>query len=509
MHFKHTPRQQKNDLNYYILEGATWAIMYYIGVIFLVPYLIKFNATTMEIGLINTLPIFLASFSVLFSYVFLKHFKSEKHFVLFFTALEAFFWVPLAFIGYISNNHLAVWLVILCYCLIMLCEQFPMGVYREWIGKVFNKSTIVENNAKKQIILNLVSIAPLLLAGVLLDTITTNAIFGFTIIFLIAGFFRFWSVVAMSKMSQTEDQETLKRDSKEKSKPVHKVFKDVVLKNKSFVYFLVVVSLIYFAMYIASPFYKYYFLEILHFSYKQYAFLEIGSILGLVLSYYYWGKVCDRYGSTKVLKAIILFLPAYPVLVMVFGNNAFLLFLLNVIDGTLMAGLTLSIFGYFYQNIKTDLVHHMSFFLIAQSTAMLLGAVVGGYIATNERFWFMGVEKYGLMLVFAISVLFRAFAIGFSGRIKDTNKSQINLPRSILLQKPIMFGLSEFLYFTRNKTRSISAEIKAERKELRARLNKQKREIEKSINALASKEKQIFEKITEIEKKNMKPKGRP
>ena len=254
-------------------------------------------------------------------------------------------------------------------------------------------------------------------------------------------------------------------------------------------------------MYIAAPYYRYYFLDVLNFSYKQYVFLEIGSILGLVLSFYYWGKICDKYGSTKVLKATILFLPIYPFLVMAFGNRVWLLFFLNVLDGALMAGLTLGIFGYFYQNIKSDLIHHMSFFLIFQSFAMLLGTIVGGYISSNPRFWFMGVERYGLLLIFSISMIFRIFTIGFIGKIKDTNRSKINLPKNILLQKPIMFGLNQFLHFTRTEGEILGKGIEKEEKELRKQLIKQGKVIERNIKSLANKERQLFEKITSIEKK--------
>ena len=504
MQFKHTLEQQKNDLKHYILEGICWATMYYIGVVFLVPYLITLKANTMEIGLINTLPLFLASFSVLFSYDILKYFKSEKHFVMFFLAIQAFFWIPLALVGYFFNNHFVVWTIIIIYCIIVLAEQFTVGVYREWIGKVFDAARIVENNAKKQIVLNLFSIFPLFLAGFILDSIQKNTTVGFTVIFIIAGIFRFGSVYMMSKMSQTEDQKDLIEESKKNSKPVFKVFKDVVVKNKQFMYFLVIVSLIFFSMYIAAPFYRYYFLEILNFSYKQYVFLEIASILGLVLSFYYWGKICDKYGSTKVLKAIILFLPVYPFLVIAFGSNVWLLFFLNVLDGALMAGLTLGIFGYFYQNIKSDLIHHMSFFLIFQSGAMLLGTLVGGYISSNPRFWIMGVEKYGLLLIFSISIVFRIFTIGFIGKIKDTNNKQIDLPRNILLQKPIMFGLNQFLHFTREEGKVLEKNIKKEQTELKKELVKQSKKIEKNIKVLAHKERKIFEKITEIEKKKGK-----
>lgn len=496
MEFKQTANQQKKDLKYYLTDGIFWAGMYYLGLVFLVPYLISLKASTFQIGLLNVLPIFIASFFGLLSYDLVKYFKSQKHFVVFFIALQAFFWIPLALVGFIIKSKVVVWLVIIFYCLITIMEQLPYPVYREWIGKLFDTSKIVQYTSRKQLIQSLFSILPLFLAGVVMDAISKNNVaYGFSIIFIVAGLFRFGSVVVMSKMSETENQEHLTKKSQEMSKPVFKVFNNLVLKNKQFLYFITIVSLIYFSMYIAAPYYRYYFLNILLFDYKQYIILEIGSILGLVLSFYYWGKICDKFGATKVLKAIILFLPVYPLFVILFGNNVLLLFLLNLFDGVLMAGLTLSIYGYFYQNVKYDMINHMSFFMIFQSTAMLLGSIIGGIISTTPKFWYMGLEAYGLLLIFGISILFRLFTIGFVNKIEDKNKDEINIPKNILLQRPIIFGVTQFLNFTKAEGEVILLEMYREVKDLKKGLKKEEKTINKKIDELTNKEKELFKSI--------------
>lgn len=508
MEFKQTEKQQKKDLKYYLSDGIFWAGMYYLGLVFLVPYLLSLKASTFQIGLINVLPIFIASFFGLLSYDLVKYFKSEKQFVIFFIALQAFFWIPLALVGYLIKSKLVVWLVIIFYCIITIMEQLPYPVYREWIGKIFDTSKIVRYTSRKQLIQSLFSILPLFLAGFIMDAINkSDAALGFCIIFIVAGLFRFGSVIVMSKMSQTENQEHLTQKSQEMSKPVFKVFNNLVLKNKQFLYFITIVALIYFSMYIAAPYYRYYFLNILLFDYKQYIILEIGSILGLVLSFYYWGKICDKFGATKVLKAIILFLPVYPLMVILFGNNVLLLFLLNVFDGVLMAGLTLSIYGYFYQNVKYDMINHMSFYMIFQSTAMLLGSIVGGIIATTPKFWYMGVEKYGLFLIFGISILFRLFTMGFINKIEDKNKDEINIPKKILLQRPIIFGVTQFLNFTKAEGKVILLGLYNEVKELKKGLKNQEKTINKKIEKLDYKEKELLKSINkhrEIEKPEKK-----
>lgn len=457
--FNQTIQQQKKDYRYFILDGVFWAIMYYVSIIFLVPYLLSFGATSLQIGLLQTLPIVVASFFGLFSYSLLKYFNSKKQMIVVFAILQAFFWLPLAFAGYLFNNQFIIWLVVILYSLIQIMEHIPLPVYRDWIGKIFVKNKIVTFVAQKQTIMNIISIIPLLLAGFMLDTITkTNAALGFTFIFISVGFFRFASAIYLSKMSKTETKEDILKETKKMTKPVFSVFKKVVLRDRKFLYFLLVVFALYLSMNIASPYYRFYFLEILHLNYTNYILIEISSILGLVFSLYYWGNISDKFGTTKVLKATVIFLPIYPLAVILLGRNILGLSLLGFFDGVVVAGFTISIYGYFYQNIKTDnIIHHLSFFVIFQSIAVLIGSIIGGVISSNSFFWYRGIQAYGLLLIFYISFCLRTFTIIYFTNIKDqglvADKKSISLARGIVLQAPVVFGMNRLINYI-SRTRS-------------------------------------------------------
>jgi predicted MFS family arabinose efflux permease len=258
-------------------------------------------------------------------------------------------------------------------------------------------------------------------------------------------------------MSKTETKEDILKETKKMTKPVFSVFKKVVLRDRKFLYFLLVVFALYLSMNIASPYYRFYFLEILHLNYTNYILIEISSILGLVFSLYYWGNISDKFGTTKVLKATVIFLPIYPLAVILLGRNILGLSLLGFFDGVVVAGFTISIYGYFYQTIKTDnIIHHLSFFVKFPSIAVLIGSIIGGVISSNSFFWYRGIQAYGLLLIFYISFCLRTFTIIYFTNIKITGslltkKAQV-LARGIVLQAPVVFGMNRLInYISRTK----------------------------------------------------------
>jgi MFS family permease len=484
--FKQSPRQQKKDYTFFLLDGVFWAIMYYISIVFLIPYLLHFGATSLQIGLLQTLPIVIASFFGLFSYSLLKYFNSKKQMVVLFAILQAFFWLPLAFAGYLFNNTFIIWLVIFLYALIQIMEYAPLPVYRDWIGKIFAKNKIVTFVARKQTIMNIISIVPLLLAGFYLDFfIDKNTTFAFTLLFIFVGFFRFASAIYLSKMSKTESRKEIITETKKMTKPVFSVFKKLVLKNKKFLYFLLVVSALYLSINIASPYYRYYFLEILNLSYTNYILIEISSILGLVFSFYYWGSISDIFGTTKVLKATVIFLPIYPLAVILLGKNILALSLLGFFDGVVLAGFTISIYGYFYQQIRSDFIHHISFFVIFQSVAVLIGSLIGGVISSNNFFWYRGIQAYGLLLIFYISFCLRTFTVIYFANLKDQDfvkdRKSISLARGIVLQAPVIFGMNRLINYISKTRTNIDRKILTTRKKIDKNLSKTRKNLSKTI----------------------------
>jgi MFS family permease len=451
MDFKQNKEQQKRDLKYSILDGINWAVMYYLLTVFLTPYIIFLGANSLEVGLIEGLPIFVASFFSLIAFSILRKFNSKKALVVFFCLIQATVCILFAVSYYFFENILLIWIIIFLFIIFNISVSISHTIYTDWISHIFNLKKIGSFQSKKDLFIQLFSIVPLVLGGLLLDILGTSAFnekvyLGFTIIFIVAGLFRYISTYFLNKMNQTEDREDIKKEEDKYNKPILSVFKKEILKDHSFRYFLIVIVFIFFSLYISAPFNKYYLIKILSFSYTKYILLNIFSIIGMALSLLYWGVICDQYGSKKILKSTLLFIAFFPLFLIVFSKSFILLSLLFFFDGMVYSGFVIAIKNYFYQNIKEDLIHHVSFFNIFQSFAIFAATMFGSFIIIEFTKIFV-FEKYALWMVFIIGSLIRFISYLFAKNIKDQKRRPINLIKNILKYMPLRYGLNKLNHF--------------------------------------------------------------
>jgi len=485
--FIQTEEQQKKDFKYSVMDGVFWTIMAYLGAVFLTPYLLALGANSFQIGLTTYLPTLIASILCFFSYDLLKYFNSKRSFVVFFVIIQAILWIPLAFVYFFATGITAVWFVLIIFFLISIIGTIPGPVYGDWIGKVFKIKEIGLYNARRNIICNLVTIFPLFFAGSILDAVShSNTLFIFTIIFVCAGIFRFISAMSLNKMSITETKEEIRQETHQSKGLMLKAFKEEIKNNKNYVYFFVVVLFYYFSLFITAPYNRFYLLEIAKLSYRQYISVEIVLILGVILTLFYWGTAVDKFGATKVLKATIFFLPLYPLALILFSKNFYVLLLLVFIDAILTAGLGIALTSYLYQNIKKNLIAHMTFLTLFQSLALTLGALTAAglnYLLTKK----LGSEPTALFWVFVIGISLRLITAILSQGLKDNNPEKTNILKEIIVFKPIIYGGGKLFQIWGDKQKEITQNIGQHTNTIHKNLKKTTKKIKVDFSKSAQK----------------------
>jgi len=461
LNFQNTNPQIKRDTKYSISDGIFWVLMNSIALSFLVPFIITLGASPLQVGLIDTLPLFITSFLVLVSYKILSKFNSKRQAVVFFVTLQAFLWIPLALVKFLFVGSTVVWAVIVVYTLLVGCGILLDPIYRDWMRRLFPPEKIGKFIASKNLILDLFSLLPIIFAGLLLDVVQSDPhLIGFVILFLCAGLFRYISSRFLNRISKTEDKDEIVKETTRMSKPIFAVFKKEVLKDKIFFNFLIFVLLYYFGLFIATSYFPYLLLSVLKFSYSDYILWYAAFVLGSVFSLYYWGYVSNKYGSVKIIKTTIAFIPFTLFIEFLFLKSLPVLIILQFVSGIIFAGFNYAILNYFYQNVKVDLINHMSFFYIFQAFAMLAGSLVGaGIIAIGKKVY--GNEVQAILLVIAISMAFRFIALLYSKNIKDVNRNKVNLYTSIILQKPVAYSIKHFWHVLSEQERKILHKIRA------------------------------------------------
>jgi len=465
LNFKNTNQQISKDRRYSITDGIFWVLMNSISLSFLIPFIITLGASPLQVGLIDTLPIFLTSFLVLISYKILSKFDSKRQAVIFFVTLQAFLWIPLALAKFFFVGSTVIWAVTFIYVLLVGCGVIIDPIYRDWIRKLFPPDIISKFIANKNIILDTFSILPIIFAGLFLDVVTTDeSLIGFVILFLFAGVFRLISARMLYHMSKTEDRQEVVQETRQMSKPIFSIFRKEVLKDKMFFNFLVLVLFYYFGLYISTSYFSYLLLNVLQFKFSNYILWAVAFVFGSVFSLSYWGYVSQKYGSVKILKATIAFIPFTLFVEFFFINNLPILIILQFLSGIIFAGFNYSILNYFYQNVKDDLINHMGFFYIFQASAMLCGSLVGaGLIKIGEKIY--GNQVQAIFLVIVVSMVFRYIAFMYSRKLKSTkdisNSKEIDLYRNIILQIPVSYSVKQFWHVLSKQERIFINKLKS------------------------------------------------
>lgn len=443
--FKQSEKQIKKDFSFSIIDGIFWILMNSIALTFIIPYIISLGANPFQVGLIQSFPLFITSFLVLISYKVLKRFNSKKHSVVFFITLQSLTWIPLALAHYFFSDFVTIWVVIFIYTLITGLGVVVHPIYMDWIRKLFPVSRMGFFIARKNIILELISIIPIILIGYFLDLFNDqNYLLGFTIIFLCAGLFRFLSSRYLNKMSATENKEDilniLKKREKEK---LSRNIKKTIFKDKSFLKYLIFVIISFIGVHLATSYVTYFVLNQLNYTTVEYIWWRVAFILGMVSSLGYWGYVSDKYSSVKVMQVSSFFLPFF-LIVPAFFYNSYLLMVISIfVFGVIFGAFNLSILNYLFKNIKKDLISYSSYFTIVQSTSIFIGTLLGAFIiflATK----FYDSEFKAIIFLFILTIIYRFIPFIYSLSLERLQRRDLRFFKYVIFQRPVFYGLLEF-----------------------------------------------------------------
>lgn len=449
MVFRQSEKQIKKDFSFSIKDGIFWVLMNSIAITFLVPYLISLNASAFQVGLLQSFPLFITSFFVLISYKLLKNFNSKKQAVVVFITLQTVLWLPLALAHFFFSDSITIWITILTYTIIIGLGIIVHPIYLDWMRKLFPVKRMGFFIARKNLVLQFVSIIPIFLIGYFLDYFTkSDSLIGYTIIFICAGIFRFISSRYLNRMSATEDKEYILKFVKNKeNESIFSSFKRNILKDKVFLRFLIFVILSFIGIHLATSYVTYFILNSLEYTTVQYIWWKIAFIVGMVLSLSYWGYVSDKYSSMKVLQISSLFLPFFLVVPAFFYDNYSLMVFSIFAAGVIFGAFNLGITNYLYKNIKRDLIGHSSYFFIIQSTAILIGTLLGAWIIKLATIYYSS-EFKALIFLFIVTIFFRFIPFFYSLTLERLHRRDLRFFRYVIFQRPVFYGLLEVTHLS-------------------------------------------------------------
>jgi MFS family permease len=312
------------------------------------------------------------------------------------------------FLGFISITTF-IFLILLFSCLSSIFSTFWFA----WLGNIVLRSRSGKFLGKRNFIAGIFSFLTTLFVGYYLSAF--NGQNGFAFLFLLAFLFMLVTFLYVKKIDEVK-----------RARRNH-FFKPI---SKDFKFFMLFISLIYLAVYLASPFFAVYALNVMAVGYAWYAVIFGAEAVSNAVSMRYWGKIIDRYGMRNIF-VICGFLISLVPFFWAIAKTPDELLLANIFSGFVWAGFDLATINYvIYYSPNRE--KYLSTFKFFTGLPTFFGPLFGAYLSSLfEPMMILGFG--GLQLLLLSSFLLRIIFAGMAFRIKE-----IGHPKKIALKQAFL-----------------------------------------------------------------------
>lgn len=409
-----------------IVEGSAYSMMDGFGLRYIVPYALALGMSNAFIGWLSSLPGLVGNLSQLYSSKLVGKY-SRKKMIIGAVTLQSVMWAPLFAVGLFAvlfkmSLLFTSILLILFYTLLITFGAFAGPAWTSWMKDIVEKNSD-SYFAKRNLIAGFVGLISTFIAGFLLDKLTKyHLLLGFGVLFSIALIGRGVSAFLFTKKYEPP--------YKKVEGSYFSIFQFIKkMRYNNFGRFVILLTVVNFAVAIASPFFVVYMLKNLGFSYLSYTLVVIISIIVNLISMPLWGKLGDKFGNIEVMKVSGIFIFLVPVLYLFipligesYSLSVFIFILLiEAFSAFIWAGFNLSSGNFLYYAVTPQRIALCAAYnAVLTSIGAFLGATIGGLIASSEGTIF-GMNP--ILFVFALSGALRLISIFiFLPRIKEVRE---------------------------------------------------------------------------------------
>jgi len=399
----------RKSLRYSIFDGAFSASMIGFGESFFVAFGLFLKSTTLQVGLLSSLPQALGSMLQFFSNGLIRAFGSRKRLVVTAALLQGLMYVPVALVFFFEEFR--VQQLILFACLYWAFGMILGPAWNSWMGDLVSEDRRGAYFGRRSNITGTATFVAILAAGYILQQCggsIQKQYTGFVLIFLLALTSRMISVLFLSKQYE----------------PVYEVPREAEFgfleflqqaRFRNYGLFVLYLGLMNFAVFMSVPFFTPYMLQDLHLSYLTFTMVNAAAILVKMLSMPVWGHAADRFGARRVLSLTGFLMPLVPVLWLLSGEVAWLM-TIQAYSGFIWGGFEIASFSFIFDTTTPQKrATCVAYYNMINGLALFSGALLGSAIVRmNTAFW----SKY--LLVFLVSGLFRIVAsLFFLPRLRE------------------------------------------------------------------------------------------
>jgi MFS family permease len=388
-------------------DGICWGVMAGLAESYIVPFALALGAGAMQIAFIRSAPVLLSSLGQLGVERMVAFFGGRRSLLLRLVSLQAAALVLAAFSAMLPG-HCGIYFfmaLVIVYTVAgnvstppwssLMCEYLPpsrRGVYLGW------------RDSMQGFVYSAVGFS----SGWIMALFKGRDLWGFLLIFMLAGSARFLSVHYISLMYESRRQaaSAISEDGESFLSFIMNLRKDNVAL------FTFACSFLLFGVYLAAPFFSVYMLEGLKFSYWQYLSVTTASAISGYMFTKRWGDVTDKYGSVAVMRAAVCLIPL-AALFWSFTTDWRLLAVNEACSGIIWASYGRATSNFIYDSMPAALrTRYLSYFALATGVAQFAGTLCGGWlyghmpVVWGHRFVSVLFLTTGLRLLAAVPFLF-------------------------------------------------------------------------------------------------------
>lgn len=393
------------SLRYSMGDGVFATLMTGFTQDYFTPFLLFLGGGTRHVGLLSSISNLLSSLVQLKSADVAERLKSRKKVISVFVFLQAMTLIPMLLVYFLSGPRVAVFVAVAA--LFTSFGAFVNPVWGSLMADLVGSQGRGEYFGWRGKILGFVGIGSTFLAGFILHSAgRSNVLFGFAAIFSAAFIFRLLSWRYLGRMHEPEV-----RHAEDDYFSIFEFLSRV--RESNFARFVVFVSLMKFAVNVASPFFAVLMLKDLKFSYLTYTAITVAATLATNLTVRRWGVHSDRVGNLKVVRFTSRLVAFIPLLWLVNQNPVFLFFT-QMFSGFAWAGFNLSSSNFVYDAASPQKrTRCIAYFNVLNGVSLSLGALLGGFLAQRLPSGLFDFKLLNIVLVSAVLRLAVAFLMPF------------------------------------------------------------------------------------------------
>jgi MFS family permease len=339
------------------------------------------SATNEEMGLLNSLPSLVNLFAMLAAAILIGRTRSKKRFCTIATIISRSFYVWIALVPLLPIHDAALWVVWLV-ALTRVPQSFGDLSWQALMGDLISAERRSAFFSERNRVLTIVGLLVTFGTGAILQQFDKHLQWPYQVAFIATVVFSFMEILLLwwhdDPAAQADNQVSVIVRGVRNIRG--KVLREM-LRDPAFLWVGGALLFFNFAWQMAWPLFNIYQIRTAHAPAFWLGLITVANQLGQILTFRWWGRMAERYGTGKMMAWAAVGMGIAPVLTIVSTNMVYLC-IINLFTGIPVAGTVLLLFNYL---LEVSPAEHRTTYIAYYNVALS----VVGFVAPEVGIWLL------------------------------------------------------------------------------------------------------------------------